>query len=404
VAVQTRPYAANVRTYYIYTALFNLLTWLGAAIWVIYLQQSRGLSLTQVTLVDVAFWLAMALGEVPTGIVADTVGRKASLVIGVSLASVGMLLYGLAPTFLLFIIANIIWGLAFTFLSGAQEALLYESLKLDGRQEDYVKISGRAAAIGQAMTAVGPLAGGLLGAIDLSLPFIAAAVMGLFTLGVVLTFKEPRQADPAQSSRTDYRTVIRQSASLMKTQPALRHAILYLMLVPLASFALMVIFLQPQALELGVPVAAMGLLVMVGNGAGVVGSLGAFQAEERLGTGRVMAGVPLLILLGLVFMTVFQTPAVLLVYALISLLTALVRPLILNIIQHVTSDEIRATILSFQSLLFTLAIAVVEVVLGLTADTWGLPAVYAALTILLVVSGALLIMARPRSAPAAVPD
>lgn len=103
-------------------------------------------------------------------------------------------------------------------------------------------------------------------------------------------------------------------------------------------------------------------------------------------------------------MTFFQTPVMLLVFALVSLFTALVRPLILNIIQRVTTDEVRATVLSFQSLLFTLVIAIVELALGVIADQWGLTAVYVGLATLLAVSGLILLKARPRNLPEPVLD
>lgn len=403
-AVQKQRYAANIRRYYVYTALFQLLTWLGVAIWVVYLQQRRGLSLTQITLVETVFWLARALGEIPTGVVADTVGRKTSLAIGVGLQSAGMLLYGIAPTFPLFMVANITWGVAATFLSGAQEALLYESLKLDGRENEYIKITGRAAAIGRAMMAVGSVVGGLLGAIDLVLPFIVAAIVGLITLAVVLTFEEPRLPDGVQSDRKNYGEILRQSVRLMKRQPTLRHAILYLMTVPIVAFSLLVIFLQPQAVALGVPVAAIGFFVMMGNGAGMVGSLLAFRADERFGTGRVMVGVPSLLFIGLMVIVFIQTPIVLLVIAAVTLLTELVQPVIMNIIQNTTSDDVRATVLSFQSLLFTLVVAVVLPGLGFIADQWGLAAVYVALAAVLVVSSVALLATRPRGTPAPVLD
>ena len=56
--------------------------------------------------------LSMAFGELPTGVVADVFGRKLSLILGEVLSCVGMLLYGLAPTFPLLIAANVIWAIS----------------------------------------------------------------------------------------------------------------------------------------------------------------------------------------------------------------------------------------------------------------------------------------------------
>src|ERR1051325_7680308 len=98
-------FAANIPKYYVYTMLKGFHFGLITAMWVIYLQQQHGLNLTQVTLVDVAFWIAAALGEVPTGIVADTFGRKTSLAIGSGLMGVSIFAWTFAPTVPLIILA-----------------------------------------------------------------------------------------------------------------------------------------------------------------------------------------------------------------------------------------------------------------------------------------------------------
>src|SRR5262245_22648181 len=98
-------FASNIPRYFLYTALKGFHFGLITAMWVIYLQQQYGLNLTQVTLIDVAFWLAAALGEVPTGIVADTFGRKTSLAVGTALMGLSILAWTIAPTALLIMIA-----------------------------------------------------------------------------------------------------------------------------------------------------------------------------------------------------------------------------------------------------------------------------------------------------------
>src|ERR1041385_3386650 len=87
---QDNKFAANIPRYFVYTALKGFGFGLITAMWLIYLQQRRGLNLTQATFVDVAFWIAAVLGEVPTGIVADTYGRKTSLIMGVALMSLSI--------------------------------------------------------------------------------------------------------------------------------------------------------------------------------------------------------------------------------------------------------------------------------------------------------------------------
>ena len=73
--------ASNIPRYVVYTALKGVGFGLFLPIWVIYLQQQRSLTLSQAALVDVTFFVAAALAELPTGIVADRFGRKTSMTV-----------------------------------------------------------------------------------------------------------------------------------------------------------------------------------------------------------------------------------------------------------------------------------------------------------------------------------
>ena len=124
-----RAFASNIPKYFVYTALKGFGFGLFVAVWVIYLQQQRGLSLSQAALIDVTFFVAAALAEVPTGIVADRFGRKTSMIAGAALLSVGVLGWTVAPTLPLIIFAYVAMGVGITFLSGAEDVLLMNHCK-----------------------------------------------------------------------------------------------------------------------------------------------------------------------------------------------------------------------------------------------------------------------------------
>src|SRR5215831_3106472 len=88
-------YAANIPKYYLYAVLVGFAIGFILAVWVLYLQQRRGLSLTEITIADIAFWITTTLSEVPTGVVADTLGRKTSIAIGMGLLGVSVLAWGM---------------------------------------------------------------------------------------------------------------------------------------------------------------------------------------------------------------------------------------------------------------------------------------------------------------------
>jgi MFS family permease len=353
---------------------------LSTAMWLIYLQQRRGLSLTQATFVDVAFWIAAVLGEVPTGIVADTYGRKTSLVAGVALMSLSIFAWALAPTILLIVLAYAGLAIGVTFLSGAEDAFFFESIQITGRANSYTRLVGLAGATMLGATAVGSAVSGLFASVDLILPFLIAGVSLLATLGTALTFKEPQAEEKGVGqTRISYREILRQSFTLMRARPALRSPMLYLAIVPMVALVMETFFLQPQAVRLGVPIVGIGVLVMATQFTNMAGSTWADKIATRLGEGRVLFIIPGIIVISLILLAAFQVFFSLLWIAVISFVTAVLRPLVLNRIQSQVSDNVRATILSMESLMATMLLTVSEPILGVIADRAGLPTAYVTL-------------------------
>jgi MFS family permease len=372
--------ASNIPRYFVYTALKGFGFGLFVAVWVIYLQQQRGLSLSQAALIDVTFFVAAAFAEVPTGIVADRFGRKTSMTAGAALMSLGVLGWTFAPTLPLIMIAYVAMGVGITFLSGAEDAFFYETLQVSGRGDDYTRLVGRVSAIFPGALALGSVAGGFLAAIDVLLPFLIAGLVLLITLGVVLTFKEPQTNTPSGGQvRPSFGEVLRQSFALLRARPTLRYPILYLAVVPLASFMLESVFVQPQALALGVPIAGIGVLVMAVQLTAMAGSAWSDRVRARFGEGRILYTAPMIICSSLILLAALQVLPALLLIAAMGFITAVVRPILLSRIQDELSDDIRATMLSMQSLTFTIVAAISQPTLGAVADHWGLPAAYVAL-------------------------
>jgi MFS family permease len=375
-----RTVASNIPRYFVYTALKGFGFGLFVAVWVIYLQQQRGLSLSQAALIDVTFFVAAAFAEVPTGIVADRFGRKTSMVAGAALMSLGVLGWTFAPTLPLIMLAYVAMGVGITFLSGAEDAFFYETLQVSGRGDDYTRLLGRVSATFPGALALGSVSGGLLAAIDVVWPFLIAGLVLLIMLAIVLTFKEPQTAESSDGqAQPSFGQVLRQSLALLRARPTLRYPILYLAIVPLASFMLESVFVQPQALALGVPIAGIGVIVMAVQLTNMVGSAWSDRVRARLGEGRVLYTAPLVICSSLMALAALQILPALLLIAVMAFLTAVVRPILLSRIQDELSDDIRATMLSMQSLTFTLVAAISQPSLGAVADHWGLPAAYVAL-------------------------
>src|SRR6516162_8905849 len=175
-------------------ALSGLYTLSAAAIWGVntLFLLSAGLSFFQVFVANAAYSLGTVVFEVPTGVVADTHGRRVSFLLSVAVLAVATLLYvGIAHVgggVAAFAAASVLMALGFTFYSGAMEAWLVDALAAAG----YRGMLDPAFARGQQVTGVamvvGTIGGGLLGQIDLSIPYVVRSLLlgALFVVAYVV--------------------------------------------------------------------------------------------------------------------------------------------------------------------------------------------------------------------------
>jgi MFS family permease len=176
-----------IRSYLVISGLFTLSASLIWGINTLFLLHA-GLNIFEVFLANAAFTAAMALFEVPTGVVADTLGRRTSFLLSEATLALGTLAYvGVAAIhggLLLFCLAGVILGLGYTFYSGAVEAWLVDALKATGYQEELDGVFARASMVSSVAMILGTVSGGLLGQLNLSLPYVARAVFVMIAFGI----------------------------------------------------------------------------------------------------------------------------------------------------------------------------------------------------------------------------
>jgi MFS family permease len=375
-----RSYAANIPKFFVFRFVWEFV--LFFPIWVIFLQEARGFSLTQVTLLDLAFWLTVVLSEIPTGAVADTWGRKPSLILGVICTASAVALFALAPTYPLILLANTLWAFGTTFDSGAALALLYDSLRQVGREAEYTRLRGRLAVVTHVSVATSGVLGGFLGALDLTLPFLLYAALLLATLGLVWGLYEPPQAVAAGAETSSrYLATLTHTARLIRQHVHLRYTLLYSALIPLAVAIVGVVFLQPHARALGVPIAAMGFLILGLHGVRSLGAAMAHRLAAWWGETAWLRLAPGIVCLGMLGLGLVPTLWGLVFLAVVGLATSAVTPVVEAMILRQAPAEVRATILSVDSLLSRLLWAVLEPGLGVLGDTYGLATAFLALGI-----------------------
>ncbi len=176
-----------IRTYFAITGLFNLAM---SLIWGIdtLFKMGAGLDIQQVLLTNAAFTLGSMIFEIPTGVVADTLGRRVSLLLCLVTLFTTTLLYVASAWrgwgFWAFVWISVFLGLGFTFYTGAVDAWLVDALKATGYTEPLEPVFAKGQMFFGAGMLVGTIGGGLLGQIHLYIPYVvrAAIVVPLFAL------------------------------------------------------------------------------------------------------------------------------------------------------------------------------------------------------------------------------
>ena len=348
-----------------------------------------GLSNTEAFAANAFFTLGQVIFEVPTGVVADTRGRRFSFMLGAGTLLLSTLLYlvmwNLHAPLWGWAIASILLGLGFTFFSGATEAWLVDALAATGFSGNLESVFGRAQVVGGGAMLVGSVAGGFIAqATDLGVPYIVRAAMLGVTLVIAWWFMHDLGFTPQRGVTpvTAVRTVITGAVDGgLRNRP-----VRWLMLA--APFTVGVGFyafyaLQPLLLELyGDPTAygIAGLAAAVVAGAQILGGL-TVPFVRRLFRRRTDALILAVLLTAILLALIGLTDSFILALALMTawcLVAAVEEPMRQAFINGLIPSQQRATVLSFDSLIGSTGGVVAQPVLGRTADLFGYPASYVA--------------------------
>ena len=374
------------RTYLVLTLLTTLAASFIWGINTLFLLDA-GLTNTEAFAANAFFTVGQVLFEVPTGVVADTRGRRFSFLLGSATLLLSTLLYLLmwqwhAPLWG-WAIASILLGLGFTFFSGATEAWLVDALGSTGFSGDLESVFGRAQTVGGAAMLTGSVAGGVIAqATNLGVPYVARAAMLGVTLLVAFWFMRDLGFSPRRgaSAAAEIRSVVRGAVDGGFRNPPIR----WLMLA--TPFTVGVSFyafyaLQPYLLQLyGDPSAygIAGLAAALVAGAQIVGGL-IVPWVRRLFSRRthalILGGVANVILLALIGLT-NSFWAALVLLAGWAMVFAVEAPLRQAFVNGVIPSEQRATVLSFDALMGSAGGVVAQPTLGRTADVYGYPTSY----------------------------
>jgi len=368
---EVRAYQVNIWKFYAYTFLLNLQLWYP--IWIIYLQEERGLSLGQITVMEVPYLLSIVILQIPAAAVADRWGRRTSLALGALLTAAGVTFFGLANTYQLILLSYVVWGVSFALMSGADSAFLYDSLKALGREDEYQRIYGGAWAVLSAASLAGTLAGApVAAATNLPFPVILSGGIAALAFLAALTFTEPR---PSHEIRLPYGEVMRESIRLAVHQPTVRYAILFFGILTIGGIA-PIFFFQPFLVRHDIDLAQVGFWQTPTRLMGVLGALVAYRVVSGLGERATFLLLPLSLAASYALLGGWDSIYAQVAFPVMNLAAVVSRPVVTDYLNRRVPTSQRATVLSLTNLTYCLILIPLAPIVGFIADKWGLMAAF----------------------------
>jgi predicted MFS family arabinose efflux permease len=358
----------------------------------LFLQQQRGLDLLQISIIESVVAATIFLAEVPTGVIADRIGRKWTLVLWSLFLMIGELMFLFSETYPQFLLMALFTGIGHAFGSGARDALVYDSLPAENREVVMQRVMGRISSWGQLAFFASPIIGAFIVG-DMGLVRVQAAIAltaGVLGVGalIALTLREPD--GQREVERPGALAILRSGLADLHASPALRKMTLITVLtIPFTG--ILAITLAPPYLEQNdVSPFAIGMALSVGNLLAAFTQRYAYKVETWLGAGWGMMLLSLLpgisyLLLALIAGPIATWSIIVWMYA-----TNDMRAPLLSAYQnaHITSGS-RATALSLMNMFVSLFAAFMGPLYAALATT-SLPLTFVVMGGVIVVASLLL--------------
>lgn len=223
--------------------------------------RENGLDLIDVHLLQAIFAVAVVALEVPTGMVADRLGKRTSLIAASATMAIGMVVYAIGRGFGVFLAGELALAFGLSLFSGAGSALLYDSLAALDRAEEFQRYEGRTRALQLTAVALCSLVGGLVGArsyrATVWLTAIGPAFALFWALGLTDVRSAPGRGQPWRESLWGYGSLIASSLRFVGKHRLVRWQILFLGVLSASSFWLLWVY-QPYMEQSGLRVWAFG--------------------------------------------------------------------------------------------------------------------------------------------------
>ena len=356
--------------------------------WILFFIQN-GLSLLQIGLLESIFHGTSLLCEIPSGMLADRFSYKTNLYLArlASIVSSILILFG-QGNFWIYALAMMVSAWSYNFDSGTSTAFLFDSAVEAGQKDRYLQISSFLSGVAEVTRTLGTVVAGFFVHGALAWTYYIAIGLSLISIVLIFLMKEPESKSGERNHLTLKRilVVVKQE---WQEKPVLFYWMFTYQLV--GTIMCMFYFYYQQKIS-DLASWQVSLIMLIGSGFNLLAVYLASQIGKKWNSDQVFPVLVALTGLALFFVG-FKTPfAYLSVYLLTNALYAVYQPIYYNELQAYLPSSVRATMLSINSMMFSLSMIVIFPLTGWLIDTCGFVAVFLVLGLITVLSFPLLLI------------
>lgn len=370
----------NISVSYLYNFLLQLN--ITSAIWVLYLA-FKGMSLVEIGILESIYHIAGLVFELPSGAIADLYGKKFCIVLGRILEVISCVFMITSNGFWGFALAFILSSTAMSLHSGAAEALVYDSLKGLGEEDQYKKIWGELAFVMSIGQGIAVLLGGILADVKFLYAYILGLIIQIVAVVIGSSFKEPPTHNNKEKQEKNLLvSQLLTSIKVLEKRKVVFYLILFSALV--GSLQTTVFFYgQKYFSDMSYSKTVIAIICALSSFIEAISSKYAYQFEKLLKIKGCLISIGVINILALLGLASMKDLAILF-FMLTSVTSGLGFTIFSDYINARIPSEYRATILSVDSLCFSMFMICIFPLVGLLAEKIGLSITFGMIAVLYI--------------------
>jgi MFS family permease len=335
------------------------------ALWVSYLAY-KGLTLVEIGLCESVFHLTSLVFEVPTGLIADRFGRKLSRNLGVLSRIIYLVLLLFVKDIALAMFSFVFAALSYNLDSGADSAFVYDSMVETGHEAHFAKVQGYREVVFQTASTVGIMIGGILA--DVSYSLAISAAIGTFVLGFIISlfFTEPKIHETHEI--VTLKSLIKTSYSTLKKQPLLAGLMFYGALFSSVA-ATFFLYLGTYLIGQGYSLTLISVWYTFNTVGSIIAALFVSRLIKRFDLKLVLYSS---LVLAITFFFMPILPWGFLAFFFMGGMESMIYVGITFHINRQISSDVRATILSVNSMAYSVIMIFLFPIFGIIGDVYGM--------------------------------